>query len=228
MVVQHSDSGEPIGPMLLRSTWKAGVSTVVADATELALDSILDEGVLRDVPIIGWAAKGYGVVSTVRDRLFLKKVLHFLHGAGDVSDEDKADFGRRIGADPAVERRVGETLALILERHEHFDKSYMTGKVFAGYMDGKIDYPTFLKLSTAIDRAFIEDLRQLHHYYNDLSSISDGTGQSLHLCGLVGQHLILHDLKAATSGQSAGSVTPRYVHNDLGTTLLQLLETHTT
>jgi len=43
--------------------------SIASDLAELALDTALDEGVLEKIPVFGWLVKGYGVVTTIRDRL---------------------------------------------------------------------------------------------------------------------------------------------------------------
>jgi hypothetical protein len=60
-------------------------------------------------------------------------------------------------SDPSYCRNVGETLVLLLDRQEDFEKAFMLGKAFVGYVKGLIQYETFLRLAAAIDQAFIND-----------------------------------------------------------------------
>ena len=119
------------------------MTDIAAEVADIALDSRLDEGILKKVPVFGWLVKGYGVFTTVKDRLFLKKVAEFLHGASDITEEEKGRFREKITTDPSFCRRVGEKLVLLLDRQDDFDKAFILGKVFAGYLKGTIQYDTF-------------------------------------------------------------------------------------
>jgi hypothetical protein len=66
------------GRALVRSVWSGGISDIAFDAGEILLDSALDEGLLRDIPVFSWIAKTYGLVNTVRERIFLQKIFRFL------------------------------------------------------------------------------------------------------------------------------------------------------
>lgn len=146
------------------------MADIAADVAELALNSRLHEGVLEEVPVFGLLVKGYGVVATIKDRLFLKKVAKFLHGASDITEQEKSRFREKITAEPNFCRRVGENLVLLIDRQDDFDKAIILGKVFAGYITGIIQYDMFLKLAAAIDRTFIGDLKDLESYYARIAS----------------------------------------------------------
>jgi hypothetical protein len=193
---EHQDNAN-VGTSLVESLWSSSAGDIAAEAAEIALDAVLDEGLLEKVPVFGWLVKGYSVVMSVRDRVFLKKVANFLSGMRGVSEEERGQFRDKISADPHFAKKVGEALILLLERHEDFEKSLILGKVFAGYMKGTINYETFAKLANVIDRAFIIDLKNLEIYYSKLNSydsslgkpfvefLDDATCQSLYNAGLI-------------------------------------------
>jgi hypothetical protein len=187
-----------LGESLVVSVSKSGAGDIAADASEIALDSVLDEGLLKDVPVFGWLIKSYSVACTIQERLFLKKIANFLVGTKDIPDDDRKRFLDQIDADPAFSKRVGESLVLLLDRHEDFQKSVILGKAFSRYVCKEIDYVVFLKLAKAIDSAFIEDLKNLGLYYDSIRSydsklkkpfkdwLDTDTSQSLYSSGLVG------------------------------------------
>jgi len=55
-----------------------GLQDSTAALAEVVLDSTLDSGVLKDIPIIGTALALTRATLVIRDRLFLNKLLHFL------------------------------------------------------------------------------------------------------------------------------------------------------
>jgi len=188
---------ENLGDSLLESVAKAGAADIAGDVSEMALDAVLKEGLLKGIPVFDWLANLYTVTKTVRDQLFLKKVASFLYGTKFAKQEAKDKFRERMAADQKYRREVGENLILLLERHDHFDKSTLLGKVFAEYINGEVVYETFLRIATSIDRVSITDLRHLpsHKERLDLyegkigvsvkSVLKDDTCQSLYTSGLV-------------------------------------------
>jgi hypothetical protein len=131
-----------VGTSLVKSIFSSGVVDIIADIAELPLDSVLDEGV-KDVPVLGLLVKGYGVATTVRDLIFLKKVENFLHGTGSFTEDEKTEFREMLDSDADFCRKVGENLVLLLDRQDNFDKAHILGKVFAGVLRGAIQYDTF-------------------------------------------------------------------------------------
>lgn len=210
-----------LGTSLIESIWSSGGKDIIIEAADLALDSVLNEGVLEKIPVFGWLVKGYGVVTTIQDRLFLKKVALFLQGSSEVTEDERHQFRERMVSDPSYCRNVGETLVLLLNRQEDFEKAFILGKAFAGYEKGIIQYETFLRLAAAIDKAFIGDLRNLELYYSKINTydaklgkpfsefLDDATCQSLYNIGLV---------------RSDGYVEDTYHPNELGSTLIRLLK----
>lgn len=217
----HPASEKDLGTSLIESVSQAGAVDVAADVGELALDSVLDVGLLKDVPVFGWLVKFYGAFRTVRDQLFLKKVASFLHGTRSASQEVRDRFRKKMKADPAFRRKVGECLILLLERHDHFDKSSILGKVFTAYMRGEIEYEAFLRIATSVDRVPITDLRRLSQYHQRFAAYDGTSGesfvnvldadtcQSLYTSGLV-------------SSEGAFEVT--YRPNDVMSELVKLIE----
>ncbi|MDX6531677.1 MAG: hypothetical protein QOH41_3967 [Blastocatellia bacterium] len=62
-----------LGVELISSLNESNLVEVATEIGEVALDSFLQPGVLREIPIFGWLVKFYGAQQSVRDRLFVKK-----------------------------------------------------------------------------------------------------------------------------------------------------------
>ncbi|MBE9197903.1 MULTISPECIES: hypothetical protein [unclassified Nodularia (in: cyanobacteria)] len=213
-----------IGKSLVESLWTPKLSEMTTEFGDIALDAVFDEkeGFLKEIPIFGWFVKSYGAVINVRDRLFLKKVANFLYGTSRVPEQEREKFQNKMESDSIFSQKVGESLVLLLDRHEDFEKSLILGKIFAGYMKGAIDDVTFSKLANIIDRAFISDLKNLENYYSKLSEyepscgkpfsnfLDDATCQSLYTVGLIRAELIFEDI---------------YHPNEIGQFLVQFLNT---
>lgn len=148
------------GVQLVRSVVESPGHALLAEALDLGLDEFLSEGLLKDIPVIGWLVKVAGGVLTVRDRLFARKLVAFLTNVA-ASPARVAAFVEELEVDPLVSRRAGETLLLLIERHEHIEKSAIVGRLLSARLDGRIDGPRFIELATALDRASLDELLKL-------------------------------------------------------------------
>jgi hypothetical protein len=158
------------GRALIRSIWSGGVRVITAEGLDILLDSALEEGLMQDIPVVGWLVKTYGVVHTVRDRIFLRKILRFLRGTQATTLEERHAFAERMEADPAYQRRVGESLFLLLDRHETVDKSELLGRVFAALIRQDISEEAFQRYAFIIDRLFLQDLVHLERHYASVAA----------------------------------------------------------
>lgn len=66
-----------------------GLQDSAAALAEVVLDSALDPGVTKDIPIIGTVVALSRASVAIRDRLFLKKLLHFLQELDAVPPEKR-------------------------------------------------------------------------------------------------------------------------------------------
>jgi hypothetical protein len=167
-VPMNNDSSSG-GRALMRSIWSSGGSDIIIESVDILLDSVLDEGLLRDIPVVGWIAKTYGLVNTVRERLFLKKILLFLRGTQATTAEERRAFAEKMEANPKFQRKVGEDLLLLLDRHECTEKSELLGKVYAGVLRKEISYEEFERYAFIIDRLFLRDLINLARHYSSVT-----------------------------------------------------------
>jgi hypothetical protein len=165
-VMSNVEGKKDLGPILIQTIRSSELSGTLQDVAEIALDSVLDEGILKDIPIIGSIVSVGKTTIAVRDRLLVRKVLIFLEGLKDIPREQREEFSNKIWGDEKFERRVGETIMMMLDRYDHFDKPRLMSNLFAAYLREEIEYDEFLRLATAIDRAFMKDVNTLLEYFS--------------------------------------------------------------
>ncbi len=176
---------EDIGGSLVATLAKSDLATVFQDGVELTLDSVLEEGVLKDLPIIATLIGIWKTGQSIRDLLFLKKVERFLRELKEINPGDRADMIKRLEEDECFTQRVGDSVILLLERLDHLDKPALVGRAFRAYCGGSIDAEQLQRMNQVIDRAFMPDLQQLEHYRrNGGEGLPDAIQQGLSDCGL--------------------------------------------
>lgn len=97
-----------------------GLGELAKEYAELGIDLVTEDGVLRDIPIIGSIVQVTKVVGSVRDRLYLKRLLCFLHKVGETTQQQRESFIKDNCGDT---KEFEETVLLILERADRIEKN---------------------------------------------------------------------------------------------------------
>ncbi len=150
-------------------TLKTDLSGVSADYLELGLDSILDDGLLKDIPVVNSIISLYKTGVNLRERFLIKKLLVFLTSLADTAIEDRIEFIRKHEKESA---KIGEELIILLDRLDHVNKPEYVAKLFKHYLNEEISLIIYRRLCQIIDKCFIEDLKFLKE--NEGSEIVTG------------------------------------------------------
>lgn len=161
----NGEAGADLGSSLVDTLASSDLPDVLKDLAEAGLDSLLVDGVVKDIPVIGTIVGLGKAAVNVRDYFLLRKVVCFLQGMDGISPEEWGAFVRKVEANAGYGQRVGETIMLLLDRYDHLDKASLLSRVLCGCIKGDITYDEFLRISTAIERAFIADLNGLLKYF---------------------------------------------------------------
>ncbi len=152
---------------LIESIAGSDLSALAADLGEVGLDRILDDGLARDVPVIGTFMKMYSVVSTIQNRLFARKLLRFLVGLADVPIEQRRTQLAKLACDAKERKNVGENLLLLLERMNNVAKPTMLAHAFKAYLKEQIDLGQFRALAYAVDAINMAAIPTLRSLFED-------------------------------------------------------------
>ena len=146
------------------------LQNISIDLAETFTDSMLEDGILKDIPIIGTIVglSKFGI--NVRDRLFLKKVITFLLELKDIPSIERIKMISEIDNDPKYKIKIGEKLLYILDKCEDHEKAKLTSILFKSYIREQINYADFLKSAKVIENCFMEDLKNfIQSDWTDLS-----------------------------------------------------------
>lgn len=170
---------------LVESVYSPQLGDIMLELSEVGLDQLLDVGFIRDLPVVGGLAKIFKAGLDVRDRLFLAKVAKFLFGLREVPEKDRISFEKKILNDPKFKQKVGQTLVLLLDRLDDLEKPAIVGKCFSCYLSDKVTFSQFRRLSSAINLAFIDDLKALLDLKVESSGWVTDVRENLSMTGLI-------------------------------------------
>ena len=179
-------NGQDINKALIDTLKSPELNDLTVNLGEVALDQIMSEGILKDLPIFGSLQKLYKMGLSIRDALFLKKLCNFLFSMSAVSNEDRIRLLEKMKSDAKSKYEVGEKILMLLERADDFLKPIIIAETFKAYMRDKINYDQLQRISYGIDHLYIRDLKDFKKSYINASSIlEESAKQNLRLCGFV-------------------------------------------
>ena len=157
---------ENISDNLAMTVAETGSLELPAEILEFSIDQVIDEGILKDIPFVGWIAKGFSMCRSISDRMFHHKILRFLIALEKTGEGDRESFRKKIKDDKSFKRKVGEHLLLLIDKIDAFEKASILARCFDHFLTGDIDYDYFVDLSHVIERTPLSDLKALSVHDN--------------------------------------------------------------
>lgn len=120
------------------------------DIAEIGIDSILDNQLLQQIPIvktfIGFTQAGVNI----QDRLFLKKILTFLQGVDDIPTKKREEMIKKIDTSKKYRMKVGEKLLYILDNCNDYETADNVTMLFKAFLKNEITYDDYLRSAPVI------------------------------------------------------------------------------
>lgn len=208
---------EEISKALIDSILPEKTSEEFIDIAEIGLDQLLDDGLLKEIPILKTIVAIYKTSITISDRLLIKKILLFLSSVYKIPDEHIAAFIAEIDQKPKFKREIGEKLLMILDKSDDFRKSTWLAEIFKSYITHEIDYSTFQRLCNSVNNTFIDFILDLKTIYAVLPTNNEAKKEVL-------DHLYQSGLVSIESQMVVGSNGLEFTPNRLGRLLINILK----
>lgn len=131
--------------------------------TEVVVDHLLDDldGLVKDIPVVGTTFKLCKAFVSVRDRMFLAKISHFLKELDSARPEDKQKLTEKMRNYPDEAKKIGEIVLFSIDKASDLEKPEIVAKIFLAYINNQITYDVLRRMIEAINQAFVDDLKTL-------------------------------------------------------------------
>ncbi|WP_455810063.1 hypothetical protein [Clostridium butyricum] len=142
------------------SLFDSNVKDIGIDMLEFGIDSILQEGLLKDFPLIGNIAKAGQFVYNLYDRNLLRQTLVFIQQFNNNAiDSEKLECYRESIKNnfKKAEKELGRVL-IILNKIIDSEKSVILAKLYSAYINQNITWKEFCEFSEINERLFINDI----------------------------------------------------------------------
>ena len=129
------------------------------DIAEVFTDEFLEEGIIKELPIIKTIHSIYKTGISIKDKLFIKKLLYFLKEFKNVDLKKRTELINKIDHSETYKTKVGEKLLLIIDRVDEYEKAEIIGKLFKAFLNEILDYDLFIRCSKIVENVVPDDLK---------------------------------------------------------------------
>lgn len=130
------------------------VEDILIDMAEVSLDAIMDEGILKEVPIISTVVSAYKIGKSLKERSYIRKLAIFIQEINkDIADDKKRqEYVSQILTDKEKSQRDIEVVLLLLDRFVYENKAKHLEKMYMAYVKKRITWLEFCQYSEILDR----------------------------------------------------------------------------
>lgn len=151
-------STEPQPTELLSSSFSASLKDDVvgclSDIIEVGLDSISEDGIIKDTPFISTAISMYRIGHSIHDRHSLKKLAVFLDqiNQGIQNESTRQRYIKKFQENKKFRDKELEFVLILIDRYVGYDKPQMLAKLFLSYLNEDITWTEFSVYAEIVDR----------------------------------------------------------------------------
>lgn len=147
---------------IIQSVKSDDIRDLVLDAGEVAMDSLLEDGVARDIPIFGSLVKVCNAYQSIREKIFAKKIYKFLSEISSTLPSERARILEEIANSKGGINAAGVVVLELVDKLDSDQKPELVGNLFNACGSGDISTSDFLRLSDVISKIYINDLLVLN------------------------------------------------------------------
>lgn len=143
------------------------LSNTILELGELGYDSLMRDGVLKEIPLLGIILSVGKTYGNIRDYFFAKTILKFLKELGTLSDAEKSDLIAKMESDKDYNTSVGGQVITLLSRLDDERKPELVAKAFKLYTKGQLTFVQLQRVNYAIERILLCDIDKLEEFCSE-------------------------------------------------------------
>lgn len=154
---------DKIIPAFEVSLFDPSLSEVAKDMTELGIDSLLDDGMFKSIPIVSLLIGIGKTAQNIQDRNLLKQTVAFINAFNNrtIQRDKISKYRKKLKRNPKFSEDELGRVIILLNATIDLKRSEILAKLFNSYINEGIDWSGFKELSEINSRIFISDVRIL-------------------------------------------------------------------
>jgi hypothetical protein len=125
------------------------------------LDSALEDGLIKDIPVIGTVFGIGKIYLSITDKLFSKKLMLFIYEIKDIPVAKRTKIIEKIQNENKFGSELGEKILMIIDKTNDSIKATWIGKLFFHCLKEEIQYKEFLRCSDIINLASFQSIKEI-------------------------------------------------------------------
>jgi hypothetical protein len=135
----------------------------VGDLVEVGLDAVMDDGILKDIPILSTVVGLYRIGHTIRERHEIKQLALFVAelNRGCTDESKRKQLLEKLNSDTRKSKQEIEYILVVLDNYLEYEKSQMLAKLYIAYLEGTITWAEFAEYASMVKQLIPGDLKLL-------------------------------------------------------------------
>lgn len=135
----------------------------VADLTEVGLDAVMDDGVLKEIPLLSTVAGIYKIGHTIKERHTIKQLALFVTelNKGCVDKNKRNRILEKLNGNQQQSKQEIEYILVVLDSYLEYEKPKMLAKLYMAYLEQRIDWTQFSMYAALLKTLLLQDIKLL-------------------------------------------------------------------
>ena len=151
---------------------KKDIIPITKDIFEIGVDTLLNDGLLKDIPIINTIHSIYNISNTISDKLLFNKIKKFLLELDTLTSEERIKLFEKLEKEPKLKQKTSIYILELFNKIDDENKAKIIFNVFEAYNNEEIDYETFYRLNKVIKEISSIDINKVRNIKNEFNSKS--------------------------------------------------------
>lgn len=136
---------------------------IVNDYAEIGIDSFIEEGILKEIPVVNTIVSGLKIAKNIYDRNLLKQTLAFLNefNSNKIDRRKIEKYKKSIEKDKKKLENELSRVLIILNMNLDKEKSIILAKLYKARINEDIKWEEFIEFTEITNRLFLADLELL-------------------------------------------------------------------
>lgn len=143
----------------MEQTLETSNLSFLGDIGEVMIDAVMEDGLLKDIPILGAIVGAGKCVKNVSDMLFTKKLIAFLFELRATDAKKREEAIAKWESDSKYRMRIGETLLNMINRCDDTQKAKWLSKLFYELVLKKQDSAMFMRAEKVLSALSVMDVQ---------------------------------------------------------------------
>lgn len=181
----------------------------VADLTEVGLDAVMDEGLLKEIPLLSTVAGIYKIGHTIKERHTIKQLALFVTelNKGCVDKNKKNRILEKLTGNQQQSKQEIEYILVVLDSYLEYEKPQILAKLYIAYLEKTITWTEFAKYAAALDRIFPTDVEMLKEHDFKKKAIMCKQSESERILRLISAGFMYEQTASYYMGEDASEIT---------------------